>query len=107
MDKNKLNRQNERFNQKVNSHLESFVNSYIEKFMNPESTDDDVDKYELFLTNRWKTYCHINRLNKQAFVILGDILNRHKETYAKSKAGELELPAEVTEKEPEPITETL
>lgn len=99
---NDKNRAQTRFQEKVNSHLEKFVNSYIEKFMQPDITDAEVEEYEKFLINRWKTYCHVNRLNKPAFTILTEILGRHKETYAKQKSGELEMLEEeqamVTEK---------
>lgn len=93
----RLDEKQQRFSDKINAKLDAFVNSYIDKFMDPNVTDDELDRYEEFLVNRWKTYCHVNRFKAQAFGVLGSIIQNHRDAYEKQKNGELILPSEESE----------
>jgi hypothetical protein len=87
-------RQQKRFQEKNEETINRLVESYMATFTDPSKTEEEIDLHAKFLVNKWKTYCHLMKLNREGFMLLEKVIDGVKTSYHKQVNGQLEVPAE-------------
>jgi hypothetical protein len=94
----KENKQQVKFHQQINETFSKLSDVYLERLTDPSIEISLLSEFAHDLKTRWKTYCTIKRLNREAFFALDKYIEHVDQKHSEAIANNLAAP----ELEPEP-----
>ncbi len=96
------------FQKAINAKLNQFQVAIMERFMAAD-VDPESEEFKAYLSqvsNKWKTFCHINHLLRPGFILIDTFIEEVTNDYKGRKEGTVGLPADEPEEAPKPLIVT-